>query len=614
METPVSIVTVTRGNRVGFLSVLARNIKKQSWKNILEWVVVDGSQTDTERERLRNNIDVSRLLIPIRVFDDHPCGHNIGMLRNIGNGACDGDVIVWMDDDDFYPACYVEHVVETLASNKCNAIVAGCAETYVYDLRWNLFVRAKPNAKNHTCNNCLAYRKEYLKNHRYDDHAAFDEESAFLGMPNNSLEATVPIAQLDPAKSVIHLVHHDNIVEKTRVVLSALYDVPYCAVKTTKRVQNCIDCTTLGAYYKLLGDKPDCEYDIVYYCGLWSPRWDPEDTDLGGSEQAVKYLSHEWAKRDLRVAVYSEVPNKKWGGVDYYPVEKFNPWQKFKTLILWRNHGVMPFVPCANTIVAERLLIDLHDNCKNTSAAVHSLLERYNRAGAGARARNGIVMCKSNFHYRDLLAHLGMQEDTNSLDHRIIMNGIQIERFAKQLDPYDGKRSQYRFCYASCYTRGLHIILEHLWPIILQMEPRAELHLYYGMNLVSPKNAEFLQGHINRARNVCNHGRCPIEMVAREKHLSTFQLYTTETPSEIDCISVRESLVAGCIPIMLNMGVFAERDGVHIELGTNVRETAIEIARLMNDPEECNRIRERLYSSKTIRSWSEVADEWLRWT
>jgi hypothetical protein len=36
--------------------------------------------------------------------------------------------------------------------------------------------------------------------------------------------------------------------------------------------------------------------------------------------------------------------------------------------------------------------------------------------------------------------------------------------------------------------------------------------------------------------------------------------------SKIDCITVRESLVAGCIPLLAKHGVFLERDGVHLEL------------------------------------------------
>jgi hypothetical protein len=47
--------------------------------------------------------------------------------------------------------------------------------------------------------------------------------------------------------------------------------------------------------------------------------------------------------------------------------------------------------------------------------------------------------------------------------------------------------------------------------------------------------------------------------------MSSFQLYVTNTISEIDCISIKESVLAGCIPIISNFGVFEERDGIHYD-------------------------------------------------
>ena len=60
---------------------------------------------------------------------------------------------------------------------------------------------------------------------------------------------------------------------------------------------------------------------------------------------------------------------------------------------------------------------------------------------------------------------------------------------------------------------------------------------------------------------VCEHGAQPVEIIAREKHMSCFELYVSNIINEVDCISIRESVVAGCIPLLANFGIFTEREG-----------------------------------------------------
>jgi len=65
---------------------------------------------------------------------------------------------------------------------------------------------------------------------------------------------------------------------------------------------------------------------------------------------------------------------------------------------------------------------------------------------------------------------------------------------------------------------------------------------------------------------VMDHGRVSSHLVAREKWRSTFHLYVTDTDAEIDCISIKESLATGCIPLLSKFGVFPEREGFHFEV------------------------------------------------
>ena len=142
----------------------------------------------------------------------------------------------------------------------------------------------------------------------------------------------------------------------------------------------------------------------------------------------------------------------------------------------------------------------------------------------------------------------------------IIPNGIRVNKFNVQ--PDNTERNPYRFCYCSCYTRGLDKIISVLWNIIYNYEPRAELHVYYGMTGINDENYKNYLLKLLAQPGVMDHGRQPVEMIIREKYLSTYHFYITNSETEIDCISIRESLLTGCIPIISKFGVFQNRHGI----------------------------------------------------
>ena len=106
-----------------------------------------------------------------------------------------------------------------------------------------------------------------------------------------------------------------------------------------------------------------------------------------------------------------------------------------------------------------------------------------------------------------------------------------------------------------------------------------------------------------------------MDTIIEEKQKSMFHLYYTNCPAETDCISVRESLVAGCIPILSNEGVFKERDGIKHTMPSNQIASyyilAEQIGKLMKNPQHCNMIRDRLKQSPTILSWQDIGDKWI---
>jgi hypothetical protein len=114
---------------------------------------------------------------------------------------------------------------------------------------------------------------------------------------------------------------------------------------------------------------------------------------------------------------------------------------------------------------------------------------------------------------------------------------------------------------------------------------------------------------------VMDHGRQPMDIIIREKYMSSFHLYVTNTPIEIDCISIRESLATGAIPLISNFGVFKNREGVHFDLKDNdmkcYQMIGLKICELMKQGSNLNSYREQMRKSKLLINWNDTAKAWL---
>jgi glycosyltransferase involved in cell wall biosynthesis len=629
----VSLLTVSRGNRVPFLHLQWRNIQASTIGSTtgsttvhtaVEWVVVDGSRSADERAVLEAFL-LRELVTPpggVRIRYVRPPTFEAppSALYNIVTAAAQGDVLVWMDDDNYYMPEYVEYAVSTLVASGVEA--AGCDGTLMYDLRWRMLHRGVPRPDNFfTCRpSCLAYTKEFGRAHAFVDTL----EGISLSRAPDSEEGTggaggvlsMRFVHLDPHKCMVHMVHGSNTTtcEETLAMHSPLYS-DVCSAWVSASTIPVTECSlsdllpsgTLAEYERVAGavrGEPS-EYDIVFFCGtcysLCCMMWDPEDTALGGSEQAIVHLTKSWARAGKRVAVYGDFAfaHKVVDGVDYYAAGAFEPQRRFRALVLWRS----PAIASANllpwTMSADKILLDVHDACGiDTVGGLDLLLNKYPHMR---------VMFKSCDHAKTFLNH-SQDAARARAACRVVPNGVQIHVFGGSNERDEG-RDPFRFCYASSYDRGLCEILEHVWPRIVAQEPRAELHVYYGQTTVEIR--EKMRTLLPVVRNVCDHGRQPIDLVAREKRRSTFHLYVSNTNAETDCISVKESLAAGCIPLMLDRGVFAERDGVHFDPEASWESIADEIAELMCNQGRTQALRERLRRSPTIVPWDVVASKWL---
>jgi glycosyltransferase involved in cell wall biosynthesis len=285
-------------------------------------------------------------------------------------------------------------------------------------------------------------------------------------------------------------------------------------------------------------------------------------------------------------------------GVDYFDWKKFPFNERHSVVILWRVYGLLCAAPFS--IKASEIWLDLHDGVN-----IKQFMEMWFRYGSKVTR----LFFKSEFHKEMFEKELRVKLKPERF--AIIPNGVRIEEFSQNIE--NVPRNPFRFCYTSCYTRGLANILQHMWPIIFRAEPRAELHVYYGMDYVQDDKFKNAMKQLLGMPGVMDHGRQPVEIIVREKYLSSFHLYITHSNTEIDCITVRESLLTGAIPLISNSGIFKERDGIHFNIEdnpTSYAQAALKIIPLMKDP-NLDSFRENLKSSKSLITWEEVAEQWL---
>jgi len=200
----VSICTPTY-NRRPFIPIMFDCFKNQTYpKDRMEWIIVDDGT-----DKIADLINASGISnIKYFALDKKM---PLGEKRNYMHKKAKGSIIVYMDDDDYYPPQRVEHAVEKLMANK-EALCAGSSEMYIYFKHINQMVQCGPYGPNHATAGTFAFKSRLLDDTQYEDHAALAEEKAFLK------NYTVPFVQLDPLKTILVFSHIHNTFDKKKLL------------------------------------------------------------------------------------------------------------------------------------------------------------------------------------------------------------------------------------------------------------------------------------------------------------------------------------------------------------------------------------------------------------
>jgi len=284
----VSVCTPTF-NRRPFIESMIKCYEYQDYpKELLEWIIVDDG-TDKIEDMVKDKDYIKYYPLDEKI--------TLGKKRNLMHTKCSGDIIVYMDDDDYYPPCRISHAVEVLMKNP-KALCAGSSEMYIYFKHIESMYKFGPYSPNHATAATFAFRKELLKISSYDETACLAEEKKFLK------DYTIPFVQLDPLKTILVFSHNHNSFDKKRLLINA--DQRYCKL-TSKTVSMFIKDKDLKEFYMnkiedLLKDyepgRPEHKPDVLKHLKLLEEEREKQQTNqmsgirMQGQDGKIKNLTN----------------------------------------------------------------------------------------------------------------------------------------------------------------------------------------------------------------------------------------------------------------------------------------------------------------------------------
>jgi glycosyltransferase involved in cell wall biosynthesis len=198
----VSVCTPTF-NRRPFIKAMIRCFEHQDYpKELLEWIIIDDG-TDKIEDLVMH--------IPQVKYFKYDKKMPLGKKRNLMHEKTAGDILVYMDDDDYYPPDRISHAVKRLQSAP-NALCAGSSELFCFFKDINKMYKFGPYSPTHSTAGTFAFKRKLLSITKYDEDACLAEEKQFLH------DYTIPFVQLDPMKTILVFAHDQNTFDKRNLL------------------------------------------------------------------------------------------------------------------------------------------------------------------------------------------------------------------------------------------------------------------------------------------------------------------------------------------------------------------------------------------------------------
>lgn len=359
------------------------------------------------------------------------------------------------------------------------------------------------------------------------------------------------------------------------------------------------------------------EKSLVFFCGPSSEPWGPDTLSggMGGSEEAVVYLSRELAKLGWAVTVFGErdeeyrefkhATRSQWLAqkdaskeparhrfVTYKSWTAFNPDDTFDAFVAWRNPSLL------RSIKARVKCLDMHDMPFGHQAISPEAVKAVDK-----------VFFKSEFQ-RSYMPELPDDKVV------IVSNGVVPEQFEAKVE-----RNPHKVIFGSSADRGLDTLMR-LWPEVLKEVPDAELHWYYGWNTFDAfhkKNPVQMKWKYEQVRTMHRLGvkggvRLSHDELAKQMLSAGVWAYPTHFP-EINCITAIKCGLAGMIPVTSGYAALQEtvlEPQPNYGEGMTKETEADFVKRLIKALKEGRSEADRQKMAKKYLkfSWSEIAKVW----
>jgi glycosyltransferase involved in cell wall biosynthesis len=251
-------------------------------KDRIEWIIIDDG--DDKIEDLVSHIPQ----VKYYKYDEKM---TLGRKRNLMHEKSKGDIIIYMDDDDYYPPERISHAVDMLKNNP-KKLCAGSSEMYIYFKHIQKMYQFGPYGPSHSTAGTFAFRKELLQITSYDNNACLAEERHFLK------EYTIPFVQLDPKKTILVFSHIQNTFDK-----KTLLDTPNDKVKVSDK--------TVDDFVKEANVKKFFMEDIDTILDKYEPGNVKNKPDVIQQTQEIHKSRMETAmKQQQQMNEYNQIVNK----------------------------------------------------------------------------------------------------------------------------------------------------------------------------------------------------------------------------------------------------------------------------------------------------------------
>lgn len=393
--------------------------------------------------------------------------------------------------------------------------------------------------------------------------------------------------------------------EESKYTKELIWMINYLTKRESIKVEKLVESipsnlnteTTWKIRSQFIKPKAWSDKEIAIFCGPAWEEWGPASViaGIGGSEEAVIYLSKELVKQGYSVTVYNSCGDMTgvYEGVEYKPYQMFNFNDNFNILIEWRNYSLQ-------NIKARQHYIWLHDL---------PLPGTFNKDNLNNIDK---VFVLSEYHKLTLLDQVPEEKIF------VTANGINVSDFNNN----GVIRNPKRMIYTSSYDRGIEHLLK-MWSEVRSVVPDAELHIFYGWNTYdkmmesgrrTPEFKDYMVKLIDQP-GVFDHGRVGHKKLIKELHMSGIWAYPSHF-EEISCISAMKAQAAGCVPVCTDYAALKEtvKAGVKVKGSCHGDESKKEfkekIIEILKDEQKQSLLREEVLKNADSFGWDKVAVQW----